>query len=294
MSTLGPDDVRHLPLFRLLSEPHIAELLGTFQLQKIAKGTALFREGEVSSTFLILFKGEVELTDSTEPKFTVHPVAPLGELGALTGLPRNTSAVALSDVEVLEAPLDALHRLFAKSGELAATFYRGLLDTVADKVRRDKRRLDETKLNLIRTQKAMKKVRELVLESEETPISKAVCDVLDEQIEQNRRAHYRVSPLPGHQAAVKLEGRGRVPVLEISEGFIKFDKPQAQDAKAAYAAGDDLSAVLVLPQREIAVSGRVVRSGEDGVVVKLDMLIDEYRGALQGYVTQLQLLDVVV
>jgi len=295
VSTLGPDDVRHLPLFRLLSEPHIIELLATFKVQKVAKGASLFREGEVPSTFLILFKGEVELTEATEPKFTVHPVAPLGELGALTGLPRNTSAVALTDVEVLEAPLETLHRLFATSGELAATFYRGLLDTVADKVRRDKRRLDEMKQNLIRTQKAMKKVRDLVLESEETTISKSVCDVLDEQIEQNRRAHYRVSPLPGHQAAVKLEGRGRVPVLEISEGFIKFDKPHAGDeSKASYAAGDDLSAVLILPQREIAVSGRVIRSGEDGVVVKLDMLIEEYRGALQGYVTQLQLLDVVV
>ena len=152
------------------------------------------------------------------------------------------------------------------------------------------------KQNLIRTQKAMKKVRDLVLENEETTISKTVCDVLDEQIEQNRRAHYRVSPLPGHQAAVKLEGRGRVPVLEISEGFIKFDKPHAggEEKQASYASGDDLSAVLVLPAREIAVSGRVVRSGDDGVVVKLDMLIDEYKGALQGYVTQLQLLDVVV
>lgn len=294
MSTLGPDDVRHLPLFRLLSEPHIIELLATFKTRQIAKGAALFREGEVPATFLILSAGEVELTESTEPKFTVHPIAPLGELGALTGLPRNTTAIALTDVEVLEAPLDALHRLFAKSGELAATFYRGLLDTVADKVRRDKRRIDEMKQNLIRTQKAMKKVRELVLESEETPISKSVCDALDEQIEQNRRAHYRVSPLPGHQAAVKLEGRGRVPVLEISEGFIKFDKPAAEVKERAYTAGDDLSAVLVLPQREIAVSGRVVRSGDDGIVVKLDMLIEEYRGALQGYVTQLQLLDVVV
>src|SRR5690606_613885 len=104
-----------------------------------------------------------------------------------------------------------------------------------------------------------------------------------------RRAHYRVTPLPGHQAALKLEGRGRVPVIELSDGFVKIDTPEV-----APKVGEDLSAVLVLPQREIAVSGQVVRAGGDGTVVKLDMLIDEYRAALEGYVTQLQLLDVVV
>lgn len=289
MTTLAPPDVRHLPLFRALSEAHIAELLRAFTARSVPAGTALFREGEVPSTFLLLIKGEVELTESTEPKFTVKGMVPLGELGALTGLPRNTTAVAATDVEILEAPVDALHRLFASSGELATTFYRGLLDTVADKVRRDKRRLDEMRGNLIRTQKSMKQMRELVLEHPETEFSKPVCDVLDECIERNRRAHYRVMPLPGHQAALKLEGRGRVPVLELSDGYVKIDKPETSPA-----VGEELSAVLVLPQREIAVSGQVVRSGEDGLVVKLDMLIDEYRAALESYVTQLQLLDVVV
>lgn len=289
MSTLAPSDVRHLPLFRALSDAQIGEILRLFSRRTVAAGTVLFREGDVPSTFLLLTRGEVELTESTEPHFTVRPVAPLGELGALTGLPRNTTARAVTEIEIAEATVDALHRLFASSGELAATFYRGLLDTVADKVRRDKRRLDEMRQNIVRTQKSMKQVRDLVLESEETAISKPVCDVLDECIERNRRAHYRVTPLPGHQAALKLEGRGRVPVIELSDGFVKIDTPET-----APTVGEDLSAVLVLPQREIAVSGQVIRAGGDGTVVKLDMLIDEYRAALEGYVTQLQLLDVVV
>lgn len=289
MSHLSPNDVRHLPLFRALSDAHTQELLAAFSPRKSPAGTTLFREGEVPATFLLLTGGEVELTDATEPSFVVHPIAPLGELGALTGLPRNTTAVAKTDVEVLEAPVDALHRLFSTSGELAATFYRGLLDTVADKVRRDKRRLDEMRQNLIRTQKSMKQLREVVLSSEETSVSKPVCDALDDLIERNRRSHYRVNPLPGHQAALKLEGKGRVPVLELSDGFLKFERPEQ-----TLAVGEEVSAVLILPQREIAVSGGVVRSGTDGVVMKLDLLIDDYRAALEGYVTQLQLLDVVV
>ena len=52
--------------------------------------------------------------------------------------------------------------------------------------------------------------------------------------------------------------------------------------------------MLVLPMREIMVSGNVIRSGADGVVIKLDLLIDEYKSALQDYVTRLQMLDYVV
>jgi len=119
VSTLAPSDVRHLPLFRALSDAHIGELLRAFTPRAVPAGTVLFREGEVPSTFLLLTKGEVELTESTEPHFTVRPVAPLGELGALTGLPRHTTAKAVGEVEVLEASVDAVHRLFPTAGARA-------------------------------------------------------------------------------------------------------------------------------------------------------------------------------
>jgi CRP/FNR family cyclic AMP-dependent transcriptional regulator len=45
---------------------------------------------------------------------------------------------------------------------------------------------------------------------------------------------------------------------------------------------------------EIAVSGRVERAGADGVVLRLDLLIDSYKAQLDDYVTRLQMLDYVV
>ena len=50
----------------------------------------------------------------------------------------------------------------------------------------------------------------------------------------------------------------------------------------------------MLPSTEILVSGKVHRAGDDGVVVKLDVLADEYHAALEDYVTRLQMLDYVV
>jgi hypothetical protein len=52
--------------------------------------------------------------------------------------------------------------------------------------------------------------------------------------------------------------------------------------------------VLALPKGEIPVSGRVERTGSDGILFKLDLLIDEYQKAMMGYMTELQMLDFVV
>lgn len=285
---ITPADLAHLPLFRPLTEEQLSELLATFVPRKVKRGSVLFREGEVPGKFQLLAEGEIELTEAREPKVIVRPIAPIGELGALTGVPRNTTAVATKDSELIEVDRETLMKLFSRSADLAFLFYKGLLDVVSDKVRRDKTRLDEMRDNLIRTQKAMKELRDLVLSADETPISQPVCDKLDELIEHNRRSHYRVAPLESHPAKVRFNGGTVVPVVELSEGFLKLA------ATKELKTGAEATMVLSLPKGEIPVSGRVERAGSDGVLLRLDMLIDEYKQAMVGYMTELQMLDFVV
>ena len=285
---ITPADLNHLPLFRPLTESQLKELLAAFVPRKVKRGSTLFRAGEVPSKFQLLANGEIELTEAREPKVIVRPIAPIGELGALTGVPRNTTAVATKDSELLEVERDALMKLFSRSADLAFLFYKGLLDVVSDKVRRDKLRLDEMRDNLIRTQKAMKELREVVLSADETTISQPVCDKLDEMIEHNRRSHYRVTPLESHPAAVRFNGGTVLPVVELSEGFLKIA------ATNELKAGAEATMVLALPKGEIPVSGKVERAGSDGVLLRLDLLIDEYKQAMVGYMTELQMLDFVV
>ncbi len=286
--TITPADLAHLPLFRSLKPEQTKELLAAFVPRKVSKGQTLFREGEVPQKFQLLAEGEIELTEAREPKIVVRPIAPIGELGALTGVPRNTTAVATRDSKLLEVDREALMKVFSRSADLAFLFYKGLLDVVSDKVRRDKQRLDEMRDNIIRTQKAMKELRDVVLAADETPISQPVCDRLDELIEHNRRSHYRVSPMESHPASVRLNGGRPIPVVELSEGFLKLA------ASANLAPGSEATMVLALPKGEIPVSGRVERSGSDGILFKLDLLIDEYKQAMVGYMTELQMLDFVV
>ncbi|MFO0552883.1 MAG: cyclic nucleotide-binding domain-containing protein [Polyangiaceae bacterium] len=289
-------ELRHLPLFRALSDEHLTRFVGALTPRDVAAGTVLFSSGDISTSFQILVSGEVELLESGEPPITLRPVAPIGELGALAGLPRNASATAKSDARILEASRDSLMAMLASSGELGFAFLKGLVEVVADKIRRDKLRANDMRGNIVRTQKAMKELRELVLSSEENALSQPVCDKLDDLIEHNRRSHYRVCPVEYHPASagiVKGEtSYAVVPVVELSEGFVKLASSATEQGLVKQ--GDEVTLVIKLPRGEVPVSGRVERTGKDGALVRLDPLIDEFNAALGRYMNELQMLDFVV
>ena len=289
-------DLRALPLFQGISEVRLEQLVATFQPSAHKAGTVLFRPGDTPTRFELLTKGQVTIEEertSTEVpavRFDLRPLAPLGELGALTGLPRSTTATATTEVEILSVGVSDLLGFFDANGDIGLAFYKNLLGLVSDKVRRDRSRIEDMRSNIVRTQKAMKQMREIVLSAAETEISKPIFDTLDTLIERNRRAHYRVNPTTSYPAYVRLDDGRTVPVLEVSEGHVKVAGTTKDLTKdPSFWAG-----VLIVPTTEILLSGTVVREGEGGVVVKLDTLVEEYKAKLDDYTTRVQLLDFVV
>ncbi|MBL8607286.1 MAG: cyclic nucleotide-binding domain-containing protein [Myxococcales bacterium] len=288
--TIKPSDLHTIPLFRGISDERLRELLSAFKKASHPKGTVLFRPGDVPSTFVLLVKGEVAVEEEGASRFVVRPVAPIGELGSVTGIPRSTTATATSEVEILSMPVADLLGFFEKNADTGFAFYKNLLGVVSDKVRRDRRRMDDMRGNIIRTQKAMKSMREMVLAAQETELSKPIFEQLEDLIGNNRRANYRVSPTAAYAAKVRLDDGQLLNVVEVSQGYLKLDSTSDRLTKdKSYWAG-----VLVLPTDEILVSGSITREGADGVVVKLDTLVDEFKAKLDDYTTKLQLLDFVV
>lgn len=283
-------DLRALPLFQGISEARLGQLVAALRPVTQKAGTVLFRPGETATRFELLTLGEVLIEEEGATKFQLRPLAPLGELGALTGIPRSTTATAVSDVQLLSMPIADLLGFFDDHPDIGLAFHKNLLGVVSDKVRRDRRRLDEMRANIIRTQKAMKQMREIVLDAPETDISKPIFETLDSLIQNNRRANYRVTPTAAYPAQVRLDDGRTVKLLEVSEGYVKVEGA----AKDVVKDPSFWTGVLVTPKDEILVSGTVVREGHDGVVVKLDTLIEEYKAHLDDYVTRVQLLDFVV
>lgn len=284
-----PSDLHSIPLFENITDEHLTELMEAFEHLELPSGEVLFEARTAPKHFLLLVRGEVALKDGAETRFRLAPITPIGELGAVTGLPRTTTAVTTQASEVWRIGTSELRQFFEDHGDVAFPFYSNLLTVVTAKVRRDMRRLEDVRTNLIRTQKAMKGLRDMVLESEETPLSKSICATLEDMIEKNRRWHYMVEPAHTLSSSVRLDSGQVLPVAEISDGWLRLRSlPDA-------AKGEAWSAVLVLPTTEFPLSGTVDSVDDDeGVLVKLDLLIDEYSAALQDYLTRLHMLDFVV
>ncbi|RMH42513.1 MAG: cyclic nucleotide-binding domain-containing protein [Deltaproteobacteria bacterium] len=283
------EDIRSIPLFRDLDDGELAAVAGLFARVDASAGEELFRIGDDANAMYVLTGGEVHLEPDDGEQFVLRPPCVIGELGALSGLKRNSRAVAGDGAQLWSADRGALLDLFAANPQLGVRFEKRLLDICADKIDRDQRRLQDMRGNLIRTQKAMKQMRDLILEAEDTPISGPLHDLLSTLIERNRRVNYRVSPPAAAAAFVRTDDGERAPVEEISRTHLSF-----RPAGDAPVPGERFSGVLALAGPEIPISGKVLRIYKGRVDIELDLLIDEYASALEGYLTRVQMLDFLV
>jgi CRP-like cAMP-binding protein len=288
---LRPSDIESLPLFSGIPNDHLIDLIQAFERLSVPPGQTLFEAGTAPAHLFLLERGEVTLREPNgrEPRFRVGPIAILGELGAVTALSHNTTAETTRESDLYRIGVAELARFFEARSEIAFPFYHNLLNLVADKVRRESHRIEEMRSNLVRTQKAMKRLLDRVLEAEESPLSKEICESLEELIEHNRRSHYLVVParvLPSH---VRLDTGSVVPVVELSDGLLRI--PGAAQVPGV---SSRWSGVLVTSSGEIPVSGTVISDDPNGALIKLDSLIDAYSDILRDYLTRVQLHDFVV
>lgn len=286
---VAPAELRKIPLFANITDEHLAELLDACRSRKLGTGEALFEAGAVADRFQILVAGEVSLREGAEERFRLRPIAPVGELGAIAKLERRITAVAATPVELLEIPTDGLMQFFEDHGDVAFPLNYNLLRVVAYKIRRDHRRLDEMRRNIISTQKAMKRMRDTLLEGDDTPLHRQLFDELEALIEQNKKGHYLVEPAEALPTRVRLDGGELLNVKALSKDWLYLPPNGSLTRQGAHWSG-----VLVLPERELALGGTVESADPDGVHIRLDLLIDEYDRAIEDHLTRLQMLDVVL
>ena len=87
-----------------------------------------------------------------------------------------------------------------------------------------------------------------------------------------------------------MSDAGVAPALELSRTKVVVEWP----AIALPAAGDWMSGVLDLAGTDVPASGKVVAVDGRRVTLELDLFVDEYAHTLEGYLTRVQLLDVLV
>ena len=280
-------ELRTIPLFAGFGDAELGEIGARFKPVTVNPAKPLFEVGDPATTFYLLTRGEVVLTG--DDVFRLRPPALIGELGALTNLTRSTSATALAGSELWEISAKQIQDFLSGHQELGVRFLVNLLSIVAEKVHRDQRRLADMRSNLISTQKELKRLRELVLETVETPLSAPVHDALDRLITHNRRVNYRVEPSAALGVSVRFES-GVAPVADLSRTHVTVQLPSSAKVPAV---GDWLSGIADLAGTEVPISGRVFRAHGKKLTLEFDLMIDEFAAILEGYLTRAQLLDIL-
>lgn len=284
-----PEHLRLVPLFRGFTDDELAGIAALFQPAVPGDGGALFEAGDPATELYLLVEGEVTLVRPADDTYRLRPPALIGELGALTSIPRSCRAVVAGQAALWKLEATKLQLHFADNQELGVRFLANLLEVVADKVHRDQRRIADMRQNLVRTQKELKHIRDLILESPETALSQPIHDAVDQLISNNRRVNYNVEPPNSLVATFRLDA-GVAEVAELKRTHVTITWPTAK----LPAVGDWIAGVLDLAGTEVPASGKIVRVDGKRVTVELDLFIDAYAQTLEGYLTRVQLLDILV
>lgn len=287
---LSPEQLRCIPFFTELNDQQLQQIASVFKKQQLQNGDVLFKKGMRDDAFYLLAKGEVSIFEEEKLKYRLNPVTSIGELGALADLKRNTTATISKPAEVWKLTREDLLKFFESNNDIALLFYQSLVQIIADKVRRDQVRLEDMSSNIIRTQKGMKQMRDLILESLDTPISEPLHNELESMIQHNRRVNYRVKPPDTMQAKIRFGDDGTFPVAEISRTHVSFN----QDKGPLPSSGETFTGVLNLSGPELSISGKVLRTIDRRVDLELGLLIEEYGSMLDGYLARIQMFDFMV
>src|SRR5262249_36557657 len=117
LMAVRPSDLHAIPLFNGITDDHLAELIGAFERLSIEADQTLFQAAAAPTHLLLLVSGEVALHDpgaNGVPRFRLSPIAPIGELGAVTGLRRSTTAVTTQPSEIWRIGVAELTQFFEK------------------------------------------------------------------------------------------------------------------------------------------------------------------------------------
>src|SRR5256885_17227210 len=136
---MGPSvsELRTIPLFQGFADDELRAIGALFTRVDVDPQRPLFDVHEPATTLYVMTAGEVVLDRPGDDTFRLRPPALIGELGALTGLPRSTRATVQAGSIVWALPAKKIQAYLGDHQELGLRFLVNLLTAVADKVHRD-------------------------------------------------------------------------------------------------------------------------------------------------------------
>ncbi|MCP4681943.1 MAG: cyclic nucleotide-binding domain-containing protein [Desulfobacterales bacterium] len=284
------DFLSGMPLFENLGPRAIGRIIDAMDERKTPQGETLFEYGGPGKDLYVLMSGKVRLICEGREIHRLTPLQLFGEVGTLTEIPRNTTAVTEPGSILNTINRDRLLELFEENRDMGLVVYKNLADIIASKFVIHQGHTDEIRGNLIRTQKEMKHMLDMILEQPETPLSEPTYDILNNLVSKNSRSNYRLQPSAHLPAHLVLHDK----TLQVSNVSMKGMAVQISGIGPLPKVGEHISGVFNGAGTELPVSGKVIRKDNKVLAISLDLMIDKYKSHLADYLVRIQLLSLIV
>ena len=127
------------PLFQGFTIQGAQRFLERGEIMEYSDGKLLFKEGEPSTSVLLVLQGKIEVFVEREGKDLIllraEPGTVLGELGVLCGMPRSASVRANEKATILSWNAAAFRTLLLRYPLISERIFKAALRTLAEKER---------------------------------------------------------------------------------------------------------------------------------------------------------------
>ena len=127
--------IRKIPMFHGLSADCTRLALQSCEFRGVRSGESVCWVNAQSDEMYILLSGQLGVYNEEQILLaSINPVAPVGEMGLITGQPRSAVVVALEDCNLLVLRKVAFDRLLRSNAQLCTQEYSSVIETMAQRL----------------------------------------------------------------------------------------------------------------------------------------------------------------
>ena len=131
--------INKIPKFSDLAEANVRIILQVCEFRQVGADDFVCKAGEQSDEMLVLLSGQLGVfTEENVSIATSEPVAPVGEMGLITGQPRSATVKALAASNMLVVKKMVFDRLMRSNGRVCIQVYRNVMETLWGRLQESK------------------------------------------------------------------------------------------------------------------------------------------------------------
>jgi CRP-like cAMP-binding protein len=134
------DDLKRIPILRVLDEAGLRALADSAQETRFASGAIIFSEGGEDASLFIILSGKVRITKATasgdeKPIATLSEGGFFGEMALFDDYYRSATATAATEVRALQISKDSFMKFLASAAEGASKLLLEIMKALAPRIR---------------------------------------------------------------------------------------------------------------------------------------------------------------